>query len=152
MRYILPLLFMLLPALPWADDNTAITISDPWIRETPPGISPMAGYMELSNNGPETIVLTGVSSSDFEHVELHRTRVEGEVARMERKESLTLSSGQTVKLQPGDYHLMLFGPSRPLRAGDQVSLTFAFKDHSPQKVEAVIRAHDRGDPDHHHHH
>lgn len=151
MRYILLLLFMLLPGLCWAGDKAEVVISDTWIRETPPGVSPMAGYLELDNNSPETIVLTGVSSRDFERIELHRTRVEGEVARMERKKSLTLSPGQTVKLQPGDYHLMLFGPSRPLRAGDQVSLTFTFKDHPPQTVEAVIREHDRGGSGHHHH-
>lgn len=135
-----------------AAEPPAVTISDAWIRETPPGVTPMAGYAEISNQGSETVVLVKVTSDTFGRIELHRTRIEGEVARMERKNNLTLSSGQTVKLQPGDYHLMLFEPTRPLKAGDKVKLTFLFKDRPAHEVDAEVRTHDSSSAGHKHHH
>lgn len=151
MHYFLSFILLFLPGLVLADSTPRIVIDQAWIRETPPGVSPMAGYLQISNNSDETIVLQKISSSMFQRVELHRTRIEGEVARMERKDNLTLSPGQTVQLKPGDYHLMLFTPSRPLRTGDRVPLTFNFKDLPPQTVEAEIRKHDSGAAGHHHH-
>ena len=151
MRYLFPLLFSFISAPIWADKAQDIVIEQAWIRETPPGVSPMAGYMQISNNTEETIVLQQISSSYFERVELHRTRVEGEVARMERKDNLTFSPGQTIRLQPGDYHLMLFTPSRLLRTGDHVPITLTFKGLPARTIKAEIRKHDGGTSGHHHH-
>ncbi len=149
MRHLLLLVFMILPVASWCADDASLEIEDPWIRETPPGISPMAGYMKLTNNGSETIVLEAISSRDFKRIELHQTRIEGEMARMESKDDLTLAPDQTVKLEPGGYHLKLFNPARQLRAGDQVLLILTFKDKSSQTVEAEIRT-DQGDTTSHH--
>lgn len=152
MRYFLSLLLLLLPAMAGADQTQDIIISHAWIRETPPGVSPMAGYMKISNNSSETVILQGVNSRDFERVELHRTRIEGDVARMERKDELTLSPGQTIQLKPGDYHLMLFGPTRTLHTGDRIPLTLMFKDMGGWTVEAEIRKDDGEAENHHHYH
>lgn len=133
-----------------ADDSQELVIQNAWIREAPPGVSSLAGYLELTNNSRETVVLQTVTSEIFERVELHRTRIEGDMARMEHKSELTLSPGQTVRFKPGDYHLMMFNPSRPLRAGDKVRLNFLFKDLPTREVEASVRDYS-GNPDDHHH-
>lgn len=152
MRNLFPLLLILILAPAWADEAQDIVINQAWVREAPPGVSPTAAYMEISNNTEETIVLQQISSTYFERVELHRTRMDGEMARMERKDNLTLSPAQTIRLQPGDYHLMLFSPSRLLRAGDKVPLTFTFKGYPARTIQAEIRKHDSGSPGHQHHH
>ncbi|MCS3902917.1 copper(I)-binding protein [Methylohalomonas lacus] len=137
-----------------------VTISDAWIREAPPGVSPLAGYLQLDNTGRETMVLTGVSSPDFKRVEIHRTRIEGDVAKMEQKDSLSLKADESVVFEPGGYHLMLFQPGRPMKDGDPVALTFSFKDQPPLEIEARVRSardnnddsHGSSDHSHHHHH
>lgn len=137
-----------------------IAISDAWVREAPPGVSPLAGYLQLDNTGHETVVLTGVSSPDFKRVEIHRTRIEGDVAKMEQKNSLSLKADQSVRFEPGGYHLMLFQPKQSLKAGDPVTLSFSFKDQPPLEIQARVRSardnnddtDDSSDHSQHHHH
>lgn len=151
MRRLLLLALLVLPAIGWSQSK-AIIIQDAWVREAPPGVTTLAGYMNFINNSPETVVLQTVNSPDFERVELHQTRIEGNVARMEKKNSLTLSPGSTVKLQPNSYHLMLFKPKRAIQAGDRVALIISFKDQSPRKIEAEVRAVNDEKNTHQHHH
>jgi len=153
MRHLLLLVFMVLPAIGWGNEPKAVVIEDAWVREAPPGVTTLAGYMNFINNSSETVVLETLDSPDFERVELHQTRIEGNVARMEKKNSLSLSPGSTVKLQPGGYHLMLFKPERPMQAGDRVILTIGFKGQSPRTIEAEVRAvrDDTNSHQHHHH-
>ena len=152
MRHFLLLVLMVLPAITWGNQTKEVVIQDAWVREAPPGVTTLAGYMNVINNSPETVVLQKLSSPDFERVELHQTRIEGNVARMEKKNSLTLSPGSTVELQPGGFHLMLFKPERPMQAGDKVTFTIDFKDQLPRTIEAEVRAvrDDTGSHQHHH--
>src|SRR5258708_2663676 len=50
-----------------------VSVRDAWVRETPPGMTMMAGYMELRNNTSRPQVLVAASSSGFESVMIHRT-------------------------------------------------------------------------------
>lgn len=149
------LVFLLLAGtpLPAADEPAhSIVAEAAWIREAPPGGSPLAGYMTLKNIGQESVKLTGVTSPLFARIEIHQSRIEGDVAKMEQKNSLTLKSGQSLSLAPGGYHLMLFNPERELRAGDRVSLTLNFKDQEPLTINAELRSLRIPDTDHSHHH
>ncbi|MEO8008311.1 MAG: copper chaperone PCu(A)C, partial [Betaproteobacteria bacterium] len=56
-----------------ASEEAGVSVRDAWIRETPPGMSVMAGYMALRNNTSRPQVLVAASSSGFETVMIHRT-------------------------------------------------------------------------------
>lgn len=129
-----------------------LEIRDAWIREAPPGVSPLAGYMEIRNTGEKTVTLESISSPAFERIELHQTSIENDRARMERKENLTVAAGQTLVLQPGGCHIMLFKPARRLQAGDTVTLTLGFKDRRSLTFEAGVRRGINNDASHHQHH
>lgn len=129
-----------------------ITISNAWVLEAPPGISPLAGYLTLKNDGQESAELIAVDSPDFDRIDIHQTIIEDNVARMEQAQSLTLQAGQTVVFEPGGYHLMLFKPKRSLRAGDQVSFSLKFRNIPSLDVVATVRAADGQSMDHSHHH
>lgn len=131
---------------------TAVRIHDAWIQEAPPGVDQLGGYLEIHNAGQETRILESVSSPVFKRIEIHRTRIEGDVAKMERKNSLTLSPGQQITFKPGDYHLMLYNPAQPLRVGDRVELTFSFQDRPSVTIEAEVRRANGGAETHHQHH
>ena len=64
----------------------------------------------------------------FSSIEIHRSIVKDDVASMERYSSLTIPAKSTIKLLPGDYHLMLFNPKTPLENGDRPTLTFTFSN------------------------
>ena len=98
-----------------------LAVDGAWIREAPPGAMSVA-YARLSNRGKAALVLDGARSADFGGAGLHQTTVEDGVARM-REGTLTIAPGASARLEPGGWHLMLFDPARPLKAGDTVILS-----------------------------
>ena len=144
---------LILLVLTWtsqAGADAMLGISNPWIREAPPGARVMAGYMELHNSGDASITVTSISSPDFAATEIHRTVVESGVARMLSVEQLEIPASSHIKIEPGGLHIMLFEPQRPLTAGATVKLILHLEDGSELTAAApVIR---KTGEDHSHHH
>jgi len=134
----------------WATDP-AIAIRDAWIRGAPPGAAVLAGYLQLDNRTGGSLVVSTFHSPDFDRIELHRTVVEQGVARMLHVERLEIPPGETVSLEPGGMHLMLFSPVRSLRQDDRVVFGVELADGRSQTFEATVRR-DTGDDGHRHHH
>ncbi|HZP11744.1 MAG TPA: copper chaperone PCu(A)C, partial [Nevskiaceae bacterium] len=99
----------------------------------------MAGYATLHNAAKESITLDGARSSEFGSVDLHRMSMENGTMRMRAEPRLLLEPDATVRLEPGELHLMLFGPKRPLKAGDHVTMKLDCGKHS-KAVDFTVRA------------
>ena len=104
-----------------------VLVRNAWIRETPPGITMMAGYMELRNNTSRPQVLLAASSSAFQRVMIHRTIVKDGMAGMAHASQIELAPSASLVFAPGGYHLMLMTPKRTLRAGDPVVINLEFR-------------------------
>ena len=61
------------------------------------------------------------------------------VMRMRRIPHIHLPPGETVSLQPGGLHIMLFELKSTLKPGDEVPITLTFEDGSTKSVSAVVR-------------
>lgn len=109
-------------------DGSAITISDPYLRETIPGQSRTAGFFTVVNEGASDCVLASAQSATAERLEIHEHSHQDGVMRMRQVPSLTIPAGQSVTLSPGGYHLMVFGTKAPYQAGEQVPVTLDFGD------------------------
>lgn len=109
-------------SLPPAAACPGLELDNGWIREAPPGAAVMAGYARLRNTGITSLNLEKIRSPDFGAAELHRTVVEDGISRMLRGQILRLPPGASAALEPGGWHLMLFRPVRPLKAGDTVTV------------------------------
>lgn len=120
-------------------DGPAVGASHVWIREAPPGVSVMAGYMTLSNFTGKPLVLRDISSSDFGSVMLHRTVEKDGMDSMEAVQDLVIPAHGRVVLAPGGYHLMLMQPHTHLFDGDLVTLTLNFSDGSVLTILAPVR-------------
>ena len=132
MRWRLPDFICLLLALTLtlvhaASEAPSVSVRDAWIREPPPGVSTLAGYMELRNDTSRHQVLMAASSSGFETVMMHRTIVKGGMAGMVHAEQIELAPNASFIFAPGGYHLMLMNPNRTLRAGDPVVINLEFR-------------------------
>lgn len=103
-------------------------ITDSWVREAPPTSRVLAAYMQISNLTDSDLTITGITSPDFEAVDLHRTVVEDGVAQMRPVPELTIPAAGSISLEPGGLHLMLFDPVRPLQQGDSVALVLHRSD------------------------
>ena len=131
-----------------ASDNT-LTVRDAWVREAPPNAQILAGYAQIENTTGHADAIIAISSAAFEKAEIHRSEVKDGVARMAQVKSLDLPPGQTVKLEPGGTHLMLFNPKSPLRAGQHVTLSFTLSSGKTLSVNAEVR--NTLKPNEHHH-
>ena len=104
-------------------------VDHPFAPATPPGVSSAAGYLTVTNNGEESErLLGGEAAFAGGGVELHRTTVENDVARMrELSEGLLIEAGETVSLAPGGTHLMFTGLEAPLVDGESLEATLRFE-------------------------
>ncbi len=130
MRWRHPVLVCLISALtlpPAASEEAGVSVRDAWIRETPPGMTMMAGYMTLRNNTSRSQVFVAASSPGFATVMIHRTIVTDGMARMVHASRIELAPNASLIFAPGGYHLMLMNPKRTLRAGDPVVINLEFR-------------------------
>ena len=147
------LLAYLLLASPFIHAATGIEIDQPWISEAPPTVKVLAGYARIVNSTDKPLILQQVSSPAFESVEIHRSVIENGTATMQQQSSITIAAGSTFEFKPGDYHLMLFEPVTPIKAGKSVKLEFIFTDSVSIVADAVVRKlQHHQDIDHQHHH
>jgi protein SCO1/2 len=110
-----------------ASEEAGVSVRDAWVREAPPGMGMMAGYMALRNNTSRPQVLMDASSPGFESVIIHRTIVTHGMAGMAHESQIELAANASLVFAPGGYHLMLMNPKRPLRAGDPVVINLEFR-------------------------
>ena len=118
----MPLAALALLAAHSAQACPGLAVEDAWIRAAPPGAMMTAAYAKLRNDGPRPLSIDGAFGAGFASAELHRTIVENGISRMQHGQALELAPGARGALEPGGWHLMLFRPSRPLKAGDRVPL------------------------------
>jgi copper(I)-binding protein len=131
-----------------------VEVQDAWVREGPPSVRVLAGYMQVHNRTDAPVAITGASSPAVDRIELHRTEMREGVARMIEQERVEIPAGASVAFEPGGLHLMLFDPPEPLRAGDSVQIELALEGAETVSVEAQVRKMTGADMghDHHHHH
>ncbi len=129
-----------------------LSVEDAWIREAPPGAPVLAGYMQLGNPGSNTIDILSASSADFERIEFHHTLNENGGMRMQALEFLRVPAGGKLTLSPGAQHMMLFTPTRALRAGDKVTMTLMCANNESLDIVYEVRRYSAEQDDHSHHH
>lgn len=90
-----------------------------------PGASVSAGYMTLTNNSDDAVLITRVTSPQYGTVSFHQTSIEDDIARMRPIAELTIPPGESIDLEPGGTHLMLM---RQRNDVDTVTLDFHSED------------------------
>lgn len=140
------------PLLAHEFDQGTLTITRPWARPTPPGLTVSAVYFSIKNHGNAADRLVGWSSALAGRTELHETRMEGGMARMRPVESVTIPGQGTVKAEPGGLHLMLIDLKQPLEAGKKIPVTLKFERAGEVKVEAIVEDARKAASDDHSHH
>src|SRR5438309_5859003 len=120
-------MLLALTAIAAATEEARVSVRDAWVRETPPGIAMMAGYMVLQNKTSRSQVLVAARSSGFETVTIHRTVAKERMTGMEHAPQIELLPKASLLFAPGGYHLMLLNPKRTLHAGDRVDITLEFR-------------------------
>jgi len=143
-----------LVALIWSTASLAeasFTVSNAWIPEAPPNAEVSAAYLTIHNQTNKAHTLVGLSSPQFNKIEIHESKVVDGQERMQRIKTLVVEAHGSVELKPGGYHLMLIKPLQPLKAGDTVNVKLQMDDASQITVHIPIRKIDDVDEAPHHH-
>jgi len=112
-----------------------------------------AGYMTISNTTGDDVTLEAVSADGVGRIELHESVAadDGTMAMESRPDGFLIEAGQTVSLQPGGKHLMLFDPENT----DDLTLDLDFGDQTVSVVasfdEEASAMSDMDDMDHSEH-
>lgn len=114
-------------------------VMDPWVREAPPAMKMHAAYLVLMNPAVTPISVIGVTSPQYKKAELHQSKVEGGIATMTKQDQITIPAKSKLTMSPGDFHVMLMHPKKPIRAGDTVSITLNFADGSTIAFDAPVK-------------
>lgn len=157
MRFSVRVLWLFVPlflAGPSFGSDTGLEVEGAWIREAPPSAHALAGYMTLVNHSDQVRMLNGAESRAFGSVMIHRTVMEGGVAKMVHQHMVEVPPHGRAVFEPNGYHLMLMKPKGRLRSGDGVEVNLRFKDGQVLPVHFEVRAEgpEGGAMMEHHHH
>jgi len=140
MRELAPLRFLLVAML-WLIGTSLkaqgpILLSDGWIRAAPPTSAVRAGYVVIHNPGERGVRILGASSPHFGNVEFHETVLEDGMMRIRAQSELHIAAGETLRMQPGGLHLMLFEPTGSPAVGEELAVDFHLYDG--QQVSTLL--------------
>ena len=95
-------------------------------------------YFKVKNDG-EADKLTHASVEGVKTVELHETKMDGDVASMHAVKEVDLHAGKTVTFERGGKHVMLIGlPTGGLKAGNPLRVTLGFEKAGDVVIEVPI--------------
>ena len=116
--------------------QSGVEVSNAWARSTIAAQKTSGVYFDIRSTAAARLV--GVASPAAARVELHNMKMEGSVMKMSSVAGIDLAAGQTVKLAPGGYHVMLIDLKQPLKAGDSVLLTLTLTLERADKTRTTV--------------
>lgn len=127
-----------------------IHIDHPWSREAPPNAPVIGGFLQLNNHGDKEDALIAAESPISSHIELHNHLMQDGVMKMVKVDEISVSANDSVALEPGSFHLMIFNPRQTLKQGDRFPVTLTFKNAGTIEVEMAVES--KGHMQKHMHH
>lgn len=111
-----------------------------YIRAMPPGQQVTAAFLKLVNNSDRACKVTGGSSPIATEVQIHEQLNSDGMMKMRPLSSVTVKAGQSLLLEPGQVHLMLFGIQTTLVPGHQHVLALTTENCGSLLVRAEVRS------------
>jgi copper(I)-binding protein len=99
-------------------------------------------FGKFTNNGTTDVTLVGGETEIAKMVQVHEV-VDGMM--QEKKGGIVIKPGETVTLEPGGLHIMIMNITKPIVAGDRMSITIKFDGADAQTLELVAKDSAGGD-------
>jgi len=114
-----------------------IEVHSAWVRPMAKGEN-AAVYLTLHNHTAEGDELVGASSNVADVVEIHKSKMEGDVMQMSMISSLPIAADEEIIFTPGVLHLMLVNIKQELVLGEHIGVILHFKNHEDIVVEVHV--------------
>ncbi len=131
-------ILMLAAFLLGAPVAAAPAVEGAWVRLPAVSSRPAGGFFTVKA-GAKPDALIAASSPKAERIELHSVVHENGVMRMRAETSMPVPANGTLAFAPGGNHLMLFGLSSDVKAGDRLPLTLTFQSGAKVATTAEVR-------------
>ena len=132
MFYLLSFLFLFIQT-----DNK-ISVENQWIRNAGKGTN-TAFFADVKNISNVADTLYKVSSSLARLVQVHETFEEDGLMGMREAGNLEIKPGETLRLKPRSFHVMLIGLKKELKKDQTGEVTLYFKHAGAVKVKAKVK-------------
>lgn len=131
---------------------SSLSVSDAYVRATPPNLPNSAAFMSIKNTSNKDISLVSASSDASKVSELHTHDMKDGVMTMYQVPKIDIKANSTTTLKPGGFHVMLLGLKvKPLKEGKNVELVLNFSNGQHIKVFAPVKKVMAGMKMHKHH-
>ena len=138
---------------PNRDTQGEIEIIGATIPLAPPNASVNAGYVKFTNTSDRDVEFHSFTSPVYDSVEMHVMEYKSGTAKMKQAKKILIPAKDSIELKPGGTHLMLIGPRRDVKAGEQI-LMIAQDAHERRlmlKFNVVDFRDIKAEVDHNHH-
>jgi copper(I)-binding protein len=125
------------PLASMTSGGVTLLVEDGFVRPVLSEGGTTAGYLTL--RADEADALTGAVSQGFGIVEMHTVIEEDGLMRMRPIEAIDLPPGETVRLEPGGNHLMMFDARAPLAEGETVPVLLEFASGKSVEVDLPVK-------------
>jgi len=115
-----------------------IQVTDAWARATPGTSTNAAVYFTLTNTGGAPDKLVSAESAAAGMCELHETTTMSGMMHMGASKAVDIPAGGKVMFAPNGRHLMLMGLKKPLREGEEISVTLHFTKARPISAKVSV--------------
>ena len=116
-----------------------LSVTDAWSRSTPPGVTVGVAYFTLKNDTGKSDRLLKITTPVASKVQVHRTEILEDIARMREVAVLHVDPGQVLEFAPNGMHVMLMGLKQPLVEGKAFEIELLFEVAGPRKVKVAVR-------------
>jgi copper(I)-binding protein len=124
----------------------SVRVDNAWVRATAPGQKVAGGFMDLTADADMTLI--GGSSPVARDFELHFMRMQDGVMEMRQMREIQLPKGKTIKLEPGDLHVMFIGLKNQIKPGQKVPMTLIVKGADGKQQKLAVQAEVRSSSSH----
>ncbi len=128
-----------------ASATEGVEVRDAWARPAAQGGNGAVYFVIRSSEADEIV---GVTSDVAEAVEMHESRMSGDVMEMHHLQSVPLGAGEEVIFEPGGLHIMLIGLKQDLKTGDEFEITLHFKNYQNILLSVPVQDNPASEHDH----
>lgn len=96
-------------------------------------------YFELHNHDSTPDELIGASSDVAAVVEIHESKMDGDVMQMHMIPSLPLEAYADIAFEPGGLHVMLINLKQDLKIDDEFDIVLHFKNYEDITVHVQVK-------------
>ena len=114
------------------------SVSDSWIRATPPGATTSAMYMMIKNSTDKPMTLVDVKSALSDRIEIHHTVKNDGVMQMRKIDRIDVNAHAMTELKPQGQHIMFFNLKEALAPESKITVDLIFEDGTTITAEVPV--------------